>query len=170
MNEAKAKAQIEKFFKKHHQFFDEKVPRLIGRRAVNYYKDTFRKKAFDGKPWPAVSKKYKPKGGSLMVRSSKLINSIGNPIAEKSRIVIRAGGSKVPYARVHNTGGVIKRAARTETFRRNRSGNRFTRGTTAGRGFTFKKSQFRMPKRQFIGYSAELNREIIKDLKDEYKL
>tara|TARA_R110002012_G_scaffold94083_2_gene227969 strand:- start:1019 stop:1531 length:513 start_codon:yes stop_codon:yes gene_type:complete len=167
----KAEQQINKFFAKQKQFFDHQAPGIISKTAVEYYKESFRKKAFDGKPWPAMSKGYKPKRGSLMVRSSKLLNSIRDTMTTAERVVISAGNSKVPYAKIHNEGGVINRASRSELFIRNRNkaNNRFRKGTKSGRGSTFKSFTARMPQRQFMGYSFELNERIIKRIKAAYK-
>lgn len=172
--------QINSFFAKQKQFFDHQAPGIISKTAVEYYKESFRKKGFDGKPWPALSKGYKPKRGSMMVRSSKLMNSVRDSLTTPERVVISAGNSKIPYARIHNEGGVINRAARSETFVRNRfkRGKKskafgglglFKKGTTAGRGLTFKSFTTRMPQRQFMGYSFELNERIIKRIKAAYK-
>lgn len=165
--------QINAFFAKQQAFFRNDTPAIISKTAVEYYKESFRKKGFDGKPWPALSKRYKPKRGSMMIRSSKLMNSIVDSVTTANRVVISAGNSNVPYARIHNEGGSINRAARSEIFKRNRvkSGSnlgKFRKGTTAGRGSTFKASIIKMPQRQFMGYAFELNTKIIKRIKAAY--
>jgi phage gpG-like protein len=162
-------ALLNKFFASQNRFFGREVPAIIGKTSVEYYKEAFTKKGFDGKPWPALSKRYKPKRGSMMIRSSKLINSIKETSRTASSVVISAGNSKTPYAKIHNEGGTINRAARSELFIRNRSplkggkgGNRFAKGTKSGKGLTFKASQVSMPQRQFMGYAFELNERIIR--------
>lgn len=166
-------AMLNQFFQRQGQFFGKEIPAIISKTSVEYYKEAFRNKAFDGKPWPALSKRYKPKRGSMMIRSSKLMNSIRDSETTASRVVISAGNSKIPYAKIHNEGGIIQRAARTETFVRNRfkrgpkskafgGMGLFKKGTTAGRGLTFKASQVTIPKRQFMGYAFELNECIIR--------
>ena len=157
-------AQLNQFFQKQSRFFGKEIPAIIGKTSVEYYKEAFRKKGFDGKPWPALSKRYKPKRGSMMIRSSKLRNSIKETERTDSKVVISAGNSKIPYARIHNEGGVIQRAARSELFIRNRNkaNNRFRKGTKAGRGLSFKASQIRIPQRQYMGYAFELNERIIR--------
>ena len=166
----KAEQQINAFFKKHKAFFDQDAPRIIARTATEYYKQRFREKSWDGKPWPALSKNYKPKRGSMMVRTSKLMNSIQESTVTPGKVVISAGNSKVPYARIHNEGGVIKRAARSEVFNRNRNKKgRFRKGTKAGKGFTFRAGTINMPKRQYMGFTQELNERVIKRFKELYK-
>lgn len=159
-----AEAQLNRFFQNQSKFFGKEIPAIISKTSVEYYKESFRNKAFDGKQWPALSKRYKPKRGSMMIRSSKLMNSIRDSETTASRVVISAGNSKIPYAKIHNEGGTIQRAARSELFIRNRNkaSNRFRKGTKSGRGLTFKASQVTIPRRQFMGYAFELNERIIR--------
>jgi phage gpG-like protein len=164
---------INQFFQRQRPFFDKQIPAIISKTSVEYYKEAFQKKAFDGSPWPALSKRYKPKRGSMMIRSSKLMNSIRDSETTASKVVISAGNSKIAYARIHNEGGTISRGARTETFVRNRytRGAKskafgglglFKKGTKAGKGLTFKAHSFNMPRRQFMGYAYELNERIMR--------
>ncbi|MCH5690024.1 hypothetical protein LWM68_40865 [Niabella sp. W65] len=81
------------------------------------------------------------------------------------------GSLGVPYASIHNQGGQISQAARSETFVR----NRYKRGAKGkmfggmghlkryyqGRGQSYKARVINMPKRQFIGASPALRRELI---------
>nr|DAR27459.1 MAG TPA: virion morphogenesis protein [Caudoviricetes sp.] len=111
----------------------EALANLVAMTGTSYFRGTFRSKSFDGVPWaPAkIDLTGKRRRGSLMVDSAALMNSVRAAEVTPQRIVWSAGNDKVPYAEVHNTGG---RAGR-------------------GRGFT-------MPKRQFIGDSAELQAKI----------
>ena len=104
------------------------------RCADRYVKGAFRKKGFDGTPWPLAKKDRAGtrRRGSLMVDSAALMNSVRIARATPQEVVWTAGNDKVPYAEVHNTGG---RAGR-------------------GRGF-------QMPKRQYMGDAEELRRKII---------
>ncbi|ADY51526.1 hypothetical protein Pedsa_0954 [Pseudopedobacter saltans DSM 12145] len=160
--------QLENFFARFNQHFDEAVPTIIAETANEYYRESFVKKSFDGKPWPALSKNYKPKRGTMMVRSANLINSIRPGVVSPSLVTSRAGSTKVPYARVHNEGEQISRTARSETFMRNRykAGNKkgkFKRGATYNtKGYTFKAYSYNMPQRQFMGHAKELNQRIVK--------
>lgn len=169
-----AKAQIDQFFKKLNGFVQKEVPKIVRQTGEEYFKDSFNRKGFDGKPWAPHSKKYKPKNGSLMVKSSNLQKSITSTI-KPDRVTFYAGNSKVPYARIHNEGGIIKRAARSEIFIRNRSSNGRFRGLKkkekykSGRGLSFKAYSITMPKRQFIGPAAELNTLIMDRIKLKFK-
>lgn len=167
--------QINNFFAEFNKFFDEAAPLIIEETAIEYFKESFISKSFDGEKWPALSKNYKPKRGSMMVRTSALVNSIRPVVTTPSRVLISAGNSKVSYAKVHNEGGLVTRNTRSETFVRNRFGKgikkgKFKRGTTPGQGFTFKASSYNMPQRQFMGHAKELNQRIINRIKAQYKL
>jgi len=144
------------------------VPDIIAETATEYYKESFTRKSFAGKAWDKVKKPVKK--GSLMVRSAALMGSIRPSLVTSNQIRISAGNSRVRYAKIHNEGGTITRASRSETFKRNRvkagkRKGRFKKGTTNGKGFTFKEYSYKMPQRQFMGHAAELNKRIIKRLK-----
>ena len=75
---------------------------IVAETATEYFKETFRKKAFDGNPWaPARTAK---KRGSLLVDSGAMMNSIRPLVISPQRVVIAAGNQKVTYAKVHNEG------------------------------------------------------------------
>ena len=75
---------------------------IVAETATEYFKETFRKKAFDGNPWtPARTAK---KRGSLLVDSGAMMNSIRPLVVTPQRVVIAAGNQKVTYAKVHNEG------------------------------------------------------------------
>lgn len=113
------------------------IAELAAATGVSYFKETFRKKAFDGKPWaPAkIDQAGKRRRGSLMVDSAALMHSVRIAETSQGRVVWAAGNEKVPYAQVHNEGG------------------------RAGRG-----AGFDMPQRQFMGDAEELKANIDKRL------
>src|SRR5690606_17386526 len=116
----------------------------------------------------------------MMVRSSNLMNSIRDTLTTPERVVISAGNSQIPYARIHNEGGEIQRAAHSEIFVRNRHtrGQKakafggmglYKKGTKAGKGLTFKAHSISIPQRQYMGYAIELNKRIITRFKAAYQ-
>lgn len=174
------KQQLDNYFDKFHEFFDEEVPKIVANSATEHFKERFSKKGWDGKKWPALSKKYKPKRGSMMVRSGALVGSIRPTLESKELVIVEAGSSKVPYAKAHNEGESIYHAAKSETFVRNRhkTGKKgkmfggmgaFKKGTTPGKGLTFKAYTVKMPKRQFMGYSKGLYELITKRITNHIK-
>jgi phage gpG-like protein len=130
------------------------LPVVIKNAAVNYSLDAFKSQSWEGTKWPGRKKNGKRPGRSLLVDTGRLKRSIGafSRVESEKRII---WGTDVPYARVHNDGGTITQAQRSETFTRNRGRgkrkNRFAKGTKKGRGFTFKERNISMPRRQFIG-------------------
>lgn len=160
--------KLNDFFAKINDRLATRVPAIIAETATEYFKESFRTKSFDGIPWKETKKKAKR--GSLMVRSGALMSTIRPSTISPAIVKISAGSSRVPYARVHNEGESIKRAARSETFVRNRhtkgiKKGSFKRGTSSGKGFSFKSFEYKMPKRQFMGHTAELNRRIMTRVK-----
>ena len=131
------------------QVMENKLPEVVAEEAVEYSRTRFSEKAFDGKPWKPVSPKYKPRRGTLMVRSSELLNSIHVSQVTPQKVVISAGNSKAPYAQVHNegfTGSVVIPAH----DRRTKKGN-----TVQVKAH---KRMMRIPQRQFLGACPELER------------
>lgn len=120
---------------------------MVANEALIYSQKCFSEKAFDGKPWKPVSPKYKPRRGTLMVRSGNLLRNLRVAQVTPQKVVISAGNSKVPYAQVHNegfTGSVVVPA--------------YTRRTKKGKTVQVKahKRMMRIPQRQFLGACSEL--------------
>lgn len=143
------------------------LPKVIANEAVNISMDAFKTESWEGAAWrPRSSKAKRNKGRALLVDTARLKRGVqavpsGNGVLWKN---------EVPYARIHNDGGVIKQAARSETFRRNRkvrgvNKGQFKKGTTQGRGFTFKERNITMPRRRFMGKSPA----VVKRLADAGK-
>ena len=76
------------------------APAIVSETAVEYYKERFAVKGFDGSPWiPGRPKK----SGSLLVQSGNLMNSIRPAYVGPDKVVISAGNAQVPYAEVRAT-------------------------------------------------------------------
>lgn len=121
---------------------------IVAETATEYYKSTFKKKAFDGNPWTPA--KVPKTTGSLLIDSGALVNSIRPAVITPQRVVISAGNEKVDYAQAHNEGfkGVVSVPAHTrKTKRKDVSVKAHTRKTN-------------IPKREFMGDSEELNEQI----------
>lgn len=127
-------------------------------RAQGWRDDTF-------KPWAPRKRKDKRRPGrAILMDRGRLRNSIRGQVSGHDVIF----GTDVPYAKIHNEGGSIQRHARSELFVRNRykrgpkakmfgGKGAFKRGTSPGRGLTFRSHEVRMPRRQFMGESSHLN-------------
>ncbi len=113
---------------------------IVAETAVEYFKDSFTRKAFDGNPWKEGKAK---KTGSLLVDSGNLMNSIIPAEITREHVVISAGNDKVDYAKVHNEG--FKGEVTINPFTR-KNGHKVRQHTR----------KMNIPQRQFMGKSTEL--------------
>lgn len=139
---------------------ENELPEVMAEEVVEYSRTRFSEKAFDGKPWKPVSSKYKPRRGTLMVRSGALLNSIRVAQVTPNKVVISAGNSKVTYAQAHNegfTGSVVVPA--------------HVRRTKKGKTVQVKahKRMMRIPQRQFLGACPELERILKREAEALFK-
>ena len=123
---------------------------IIAEEATEYYKERFEEKEWDGTPWPPAHKLASR--GSLLLRSTALMNSIRPVVVTKEKVVIAAGDdSKVTYARVHNEG-----------FEGDVNVNPFTRVVKGKQQDVRAHTRhMRTPKRQFMGETEELDERIL---------
>jgi phage gpG-like protein len=167
--------QINLWFDRFDQKFDA-FPHIIAETAVEYFQERFTQENWDGVAW---TRRKDKKPHRLLMKSRNLFRSIHPSEVTPELVRIRAGSPQVPYAQIHNEGGVIQKAARSETFVRNRytKGPKskafggmglYKKGTKAGKGLTFKAHAVTMPKRQFMGVSAALNTRITERLRAYY--
>src|ERR1700748_2632276 len=111
---------IADYFAKLEDMIRTQVAPIVAETATEYFKESFTTKSFDGVAWPQVKRPVAR--GSLMVRSGMLVSSIRPSVVEADRVVISAGSSKVPYARVHNEGLQVVAKANVKAFTRNQRG------------------------------------------------
>lgn len=142
----------------------QEAPRAVGSIAVTHFKGNFRRQSFDGVGWKKrVNNKGRNPGRPIMFKSGTLRDSIRIVRSSTAEIEV---GTDVIYAKIHNEGGTINQAPRSETFTRNRhlKGKKkglFKKGVEYGKqGFTYKARKINIPKRQFIGESVQLNKEV----------
>ncbi|HAQ21123.1 MAG TPA: hypothetical protein DCR40_18100 [Prolixibacteraceae bacterium] len=161
-----------------------KVPNIIAETATEFFKERFQTKEWDGLAWPQTKRVVRK--GSLLVRSSKLVNSIRPSLVSANKVVISAGNDMVPYAQIHNEGGELHPKV-TPAMRKWAWANYYAAGggastgsATEGKGKTenkeaafykglalTKKTQLDIviPKRQFMGHSERLNTKIFERIK-----
>ena len=151
-----------------------KLPTVVGNEALKFTQERFIQQDWldnGSQPWQERSAKNKKnQGRKILVKTGRLFRSPRIIETGTNRVVI--GVTDVPYAAIHNYGGEIHQAARSETFAR----DRITRGKNKGKfkkmkvsafragsskGFSFKERTIRMPKRQFIGNSPELRSRLV---------
>jgi len=155
----------------------EQLPPIIGNEAVNFYKDNFRLQGWQGQtfqPWPKRKRETRlTLGKPILIQSGALERSIQVKQVSPQRVVVGTS-STIPYARIHNEGGTIIQAPRSETFvrpryQRGRKKGKFQPGKLPGRGFTYGQRVIHIPKRQFMGDSPVLRRRIQQAITQEIK-
>lgn len=159
----------EGFFKKH-------VPDIIAQKATEYFQQRFTTKEWDGKPWPETKKPVKR--GTLMLRDRNLYLSIKPKTVTSERVVISAGNDKVPYARIHNEGGVIDHPGGTPFFTDKENDNKTVfvskekaRELQAYKGILLpftKPHKIPIPQRQFMGISQGLKDYLFDNLQKAF--
>lgn len=157
------------------------LPRKIAVVAVNFSKDRFKQQNWldsATKKWEPRKSKTKKKSSSraILVKTGRLRRSIRATSITDKQIII---GTDVPYAQVHNEGGTGEitqkvgahsRQAHSRKSYTTRDGRRVKAGTVkehAVQAFT-RKRKINIPKRQFIGPSQTLNKQVGDLIKREF--
>ncbi len=146
-----------------------RLPARAGTVAVNFSKERFVQKNWvdhTRQPW----KKRKREGrGSTLVQSGRLKRSIRKITATRNWILI---GTDVPYARIHNEGGVIKKTVQIKAHTRRRTGRK-SKSNSPKTAIQVKahtrRMQFEIQQRQFLGDSAVLGRRIERLIEEDIK-
>jgi phage gpG-like protein len=145
--------KIANHLKKYEAEIDSMV-NTMGVMAKNHFTANFRKQGFEDEtvtPWKKRERNsYRTRSGKVVDDTTRgiligkgkgtLRRSIAFRNQGKWSVVINTGN--LPYAKIHNEGGM---------------------------GRAFGKYPFKMPKRQFIGYSGKLNRQIISSFSSKIK-
>jgi phage gpG-like protein len=140
------------------------IPAKIKQIGLEHFDNSFARQGFEGGvylPWQKLKQTKKNKGKAILIKSGRLRRSIKGKITPGKVIF----STDVPYAKIHNEGGTIQRNAMSRLYIQNRTKRgknkgRFKRGTTSGRGYTTGAYTIKIPKRQFMGASSKLNRDI----------
>lgn len=142
----------------------EQAPQIVAETATSYYKERFTEKSWDGEPWTPA--KHPPGRGSLMVRSGALMRSIRPTLVSATEVRIGAGNDRVPYARIHNEGGVIRQVPTAKQRRffwaMERSEKKGAEDTGAWAKMARSETlNIPIPRRQFMGHSPVLNDRLV---------
>lgn len=160
MSAADNKQKIEAYFSRLTDKLREEVAPIVAETAVEYYKEAILSGKFDGVPFKPLSPRYqkakKRNKDKTLYLNGLLFASIRPADVSPDKVIISAGSSKVPYARIHNEGGPVVARANVKAFSRYQNGKQVTVRPHA------RNINFIMPQRRFMGYSAELN-ELIKN-------
>lgn len=143
----------------------DRIPSRAAVVAVNFSKERFVRKNWVDRSRQKWDRRKRKDRGSLMVRTGRLKRSIRKIAVTRNHVII---GTDVPYARIHNEGGVIKKNVTVRKHRR-----KISRGRRKGQETDVKQHKRNMnitiPQRQFIGESAVLMRRIERMVEKEIK-
>ena len=147
----------------------------IGVIAVNFSKERFVQKNWLSNKRESWQARKRPARGSILVRSGRLKRSVRKISQGNYYVYI---GTDVPYAQIHNEGGEINKTVTVKAYsRRNtararseRTGRKLKKRIETGQSNVkahTRKMNIKMPKRQYLGESAILNRRIERHLSKE---
>lgn len=150
---AKKLKHMKRDFKRLENFLAQ-LPRHAANAYENFVQDNFEREAFEDKgleQWPK-RKRTKGKGSrKLLVNSGALRRSFSHRIEQRGKTKVIVFSSNVPYAKIHNEGGVIKGSAKVRAHsRRTKFGKVNVRSHQ-------RKVNFRVPQRQFMGESKSFD-------------
>lgn len=145
------------------------LPVILGAKIRNFSMDAFRKQGWTDNGFERWKpRKKKDEGRAILVKRGKLKRSIKVRRANWTRVVVGSYG--VDYAQIHNEGGQISKGASSsvlafKSFKRwkNKGKTMFAKNNSKA-SFAQKVNigahSINMPKRQFLGRSQRLEREL----------
>lgn len=164
-----------------HRVVNQVIPKRAKNLGVQFFKSRFRAQGWldeSFQPWPKRKKADKKRPGrAILMDRGKLRNSIRGEVRNNGAEIVF--GSSEKHARIHNEGGTITHPARQRII----THKIYTRGKRKGRVLFHKNNQnatfgkkvntgsytIKMPKRQFMGPSAHLNRIIKRDIENQIR-
>lgn len=140
------------------------VPKIAAIEAERYFTRSFREEKWEGKKWEPLKDGDKAKRSDrrgLLVKSGRLMRGFqrGYAMGKYAVAVVNA----TPYAPVHNEGLRVRGVQNVRAHHR-RQGNSRTQVSSHTR-----KVDFKMPQRQFMGNSAQLNKLIRRKIIVNYR-
>lgn len=152
------------------QVLQKKFEATAESESLRFIENNFRQEGYSGSsvtPWEKRKKETKQTINKkiLIGKTARLRRGFRARVTSTGEVKIF---NDVPYAEIHNNGGEIKQASRSETFLRNRHKEtvyykkgknagrmkqmkgQFAKGTTAGKGFTFAERTIKIPRRQML--------------------
>lgn len=148
------------------------LTRKAGAMIVDFFKESFRRQGWwdrNKEKWAErKDRKRKGKGRAILVRSGRLRRSIRVIHSTAGKVIV---GTDVPYARIHNEGGEFMVTQNVSSHTRKAHGRK---GYTTASGRKVRRGTVRehtvkahgrtrkvgMPRRQFMGSSAALERRL----------
>lgn len=144
---------------------------LLGNDALNFFLNSFKKQGWQGasfQAWAPRRNVKNAKGRAILVQSGRLRRSLQLTSVTDGSFTI---GTDVPYAQIHNEGGTINKSARQHVlhFKKTKEGTRFSKVKQASfaQKVNIGAHSIKMPKRQFMGESPILTKQLVKKLTNE---
>lgn len=163
----------------HLKKFEKEIDSMVeamGVLAKNHFTKSFRDGGFTDESlekWTPRKKRERGTARAILVKTGRLRRSITSTKKGKWSAVISAS---LPYAKIHNEGGVIEKDFDRKILSFGSNGKFAKTKTKKQRAnvsyqqqSTINAHSIRMPKRKFIGYSGTLNRKIIKSFDSKIK-
>ena len=137
------------------------ITRYASVSGLNFFKESFQRQGFTDAafvPWPKRAHDSRP-GGALLVQSGHLRDSLQILERNPTRIVF---GSSAPYSEIHNQGGTLTvrltpKSRRFFWYMYHKTGQQHYKWMALSKKKSF---CIHMPKRQFIGHSKTLMRDL----------
>lgn len=150
------------------------LPTIAGGRAVVFFKASFRRQGWveNGRinKWVERKRAEKGRNRNVLVKSGRLRRSVR--VVAKGYAFVRVG-SDVPYAQIHNEGGVVNTRVRIpqhkrKAYERRVRGKRQRVRATKVAAHT-KNMKYTMPERRYIGYSPDVMRSVEREYIRKFK-
>lgn len=144
--------------------------------AVNFFKERFRLSRWEDtrtenwKPRKAT-KRLRDRGRAILVKSGKLKRDIHKVYANENAALISTSTITKAYAKIHNEGGTVNTTATVGEHSRKAHKRQRKGRTEKVKEHTVKEHtrrvKFRMPKRQYMGTSAVLDKRLERMISSE---
>lgn len=138
-----------------------KLTQYAGTEALNFYKESFKRQGFIDERYEAWKERKAPTNRkaarrtgkrAILVQTGRLRRSLRKRVINTTIEIL----TDVPYAQIHNEGGTIQGTATVRQHTR-----RTKLGVKSNVTAHTRKVNMRIPKRQFMGESALLNKRFV---------
>lgn len=138
------------------------APRVLGNDALNFFLDSFKRQGWQGatfQPWAPRKYAAKDKGRAILVKTARLKRSLQLSTVESLSFKV---STDVPYAKPHNEG--LNQLVNQSVKAHSRKGKL---GKTQQVKAYSRAMQINMPRRQFMGESPVLTKQLIQRLTND---
>jgi phage gpG-like protein len=148
------------------------MQKIAGHLEENVHENLLTEGSGSPTPWAPLSPAYakqKAKKRSLVQKILTSSGALDQSIFQRATELEAAAGTNKIYGRAHQLGAEITHFGRSELFNRNRKkSGKFKKGTTPGRGKTYKQYIVKIPVRPFLYLTPHYRDLIINDVSNYY--